>query len=164
MITLKYIVFYTCFCLRNAIETMVDEWASFFESDDEDEEFEGFSQSDIDESEVRSVGSDISLSELESESSKDEELKYNFNLYKPPVTEFSQPFRAAFNLEKEKKAIDFFHKFFPFALVEKLVEETNSYARKCILTKPDKVWVETTALEMTAFFGYPCGFFSIRSS
>ncbi|CAC5376471.1 unnamed protein product [Mytilus coruscus] len=137
---------------------MADEWASFFESDDEDEEFEGFSQSDIDESDIRSIGSDICLSELESESSEDEEPELNneiwtINLYKPPVTEFSQPFGAAFNLEKEKKAIDFFHKFFPFALVEKLVEETNSYARKCILTKPDKVWVETTALEMMAFLG-----------
>ena len=59
MFILKYIVFNTCFCLRNAIETMADEWASFFESEEEDEVFEGFKQSDIGESEVRSVGSDI---------------------------------------------------------------------------------------------------------
>lgn len=108
MFTLKFIVLYTCFCLRNAIETMADKWASFFESDDEDEEFEGFSQSDIDESDIRSVGSDISLSDLESESSEDEEPEldndsWTNNLYIPRVTEFSQPFGAAFNLDRTRK-------------------------------------------------------------
>lgn len=92
-----------------------------FESDDENEEFEGFSQSDI--GEIGSVGSDISLSDLESESSEDKEPEldndiWTNNLYKPPVTEFLLPFGAAFNLEKKKKAIDFFHKFFPFSLVK----------------------------------------------
>jgi hypothetical protein len=46
---------------------MADEWKSFFNSDDGDSEFEGFSLSDIDEAETRSIGSDISISEVDYE-------------------------------------------------------------------------------------------------
>jgi hypothetical protein len=35
---------------------MADEWNSLFNSDDDDSEFEGFSPSDIDETETRSIG------------------------------------------------------------------------------------------------------------
>ena len=48
---------------------MVEEILYLFASDDENEEFEGFGASDIDESEVRS---DISFSDIESESSEEE--------------------------------------------------------------------------------------------
>ena len=51
---------------------MADEWKSFFNSDDGDSEFEGFSLSDIDEAETRSIGSDISISEVDMDSSDDE--------------------------------------------------------------------------------------------
>jgi hypothetical protein len=40
---------------------MADEWNSLFNSDDDDSEFEGFSPSDIDETETRSIGSDITI-------------------------------------------------------------------------------------------------------
>jgi hypothetical protein len=56
-------------------------------------------------------------------------------------------------LNEEKKEIDFFHKFFPVSLVEKIVAETNAYAVKCIQVRPDKVWVPTTFPEMMAFLG-----------
>ena len=51
---------------------MEEEILDLFASDDEIEEFEGFGASDIDESEVRSIGSDISFSDIESESSEEE--------------------------------------------------------------------------------------------
>jgi hypothetical protein len=54
---------------------------------------------------------------------------------------------------KKKKEIDFFHKFFPVSLVEKIVAETNAYAVRCIQVRPDKVWVPTTFPEMMAFLG-----------
>ena len=50
---------------------MADEWNSFFNSDDDDSELEGFSPSDIDEAETRSIGSDISISEVDTDSSDD---------------------------------------------------------------------------------------------
>jgi hypothetical protein len=51
---------------------MADEWNSFFNSDDSDGEFEGFSPSDIDETETRSIRSDISISEVDTDSLDDE--------------------------------------------------------------------------------------------
>jgi hypothetical protein len=51
---------------------MADEWNSFFNSDDSDSEFEGFSPSDIDETETRSIRSDISISEVDTDSLDDE--------------------------------------------------------------------------------------------
>jgi hypothetical protein len=50
--------------------------------------------------------------------------------------------------------IDFFHKFFPVSLVEKIIAETNAYAVRCIQVRPDKVWVPTTFPEMMAFLGF----------
>jgi hypothetical protein len=51
---------------------MADEWNSLFNSDDDDSEFEGFNPSDIDEMETRSIGSDISISEVDTDSSDDD--------------------------------------------------------------------------------------------
>ena len=51
---------------------MADEWNSLFNSDDDDSEFEGFSPSDIDETETRSIGSDISISEVDTDPSDDD--------------------------------------------------------------------------------------------
>lgn len=42
-------------CVRNAIKTMADEWASLFKSYSESEEFEGFMQV---ESKIGSIGRD----------------------------------------------------------------------------------------------------------
>jgi hypothetical protein len=44
---------------------MANEWNSLFNSDDDDSEFEGFNPSDIDETKTRSIGSDISISEVD---------------------------------------------------------------------------------------------------
>jgi hypothetical protein len=62
-------------------------------------------------------------------------------LKKPQVADFREQIGATFQLNEEKKEIDFFHKFFPVSLVEKIVAETNAYAVKCIQVRPDKVWV-----------------------
>ena len=66
---------------------------SFFNSDDGDSEFEGFSPSDIDETETRSIGSDISISEVDTDSSDDEnpdqiDQKWPRNLKKLQVADF----------------------------------------------------------------------------
>jgi hypothetical protein len=53
-------------------------------------------------------------------------------------------YRATFQLNEEKKEIE----FFPVSLVEKIVAETNAYAVRCIQVRPDKVWVPTTFPEM----------------
>lgn len=49
------------------------------------------------------------------------------NLRKPRVEEFTETVGATFTLEKEKNELDFFSKFFPKSLVEKIVVETNKY-------------------------------------
>jgi hypothetical protein len=69
-------------------------------------------------------------------------------LKKPQVADFREQIGATFQLNEEKKEIDFFHKFFSVSLVEKIVAETNAYAVKCIQVRPDKVWVPTTFPEM----------------
>ena len=137
---------------------MADEWNSLFNSDDDDSEFEGFSPSDIDETENRSIGSDISISEVDTDSSDDDnpdQINQTWSRYlkKLQVTDFREQIGAIFQLNEEKKEIDFFHKFFPVSLVEKIVAETNAYAVKCIQVRPDKVWVPTTFPEMMAFLG-----------
>ena len=137
---------------------MADEWNSLFNSDDDDSEFEGFSPSDIDETENRSIGSDISISEVDTDSSDDDnpdQINQTWSRYlkKPQVADFREQIGATFQLNEEKKEIDFFHKFFPVSLVEKIVAETNAYAVKCIQVRPDKVWVPTTFPEMMAFLG-----------
>lgn len=137
---------------------MADEWNSLFNSDDDDSEFEGFSPSDIDETETRSIGSDISISEVDTDSSDDDNpdqinQTWSRNLKKPQVADFREQIAATFQLNEEKKEIDFFHKFFPVSLVEKIIAETNAYAVRCIQVRPDKVWVPTTFPEMMAFLG-----------
>jgi hypothetical protein len=54
------------------------------------------------------------------------------NLKKTQVADFREQIAATFQLNEEKKEIDFFHKFFPVSLVEKIIAETNAYAVRCI--------------------------------
>ena len=75
------------------------------------------------------------------------------NLKNPQVAYFREHIGATFQLNEEKKEIDYFRKFFPVSLVEKIVAETNAYAVRCIQVRPDKVWVPTTFPEMMAFLG-----------
>lgn len=127
--------------------------------DSDDEDFDGFTESDID----NSVGdsSDISLSEDSevSESDSDDEIDtepiqiWTDDLTPFPVRDFEGDPGASFILGSDNKEIDFFYKFFPQALVNKIVEETNAYAEKCIEAKPDRHWSATNAQEMMAFLG-----------
>lgn len=87
----------------------------------------------------------------ESESARNE--GWSSVLRAPEVAAFTQVIGPAFQLEEDKRELDFFHNFFPIALVEAIVLETNRYAAKCIQEKPDKLWVDTTFDEMMAFLG-----------
>ena len=77
---------------------------------------------DIDESEVRSIGSDISFSDIESELSEEEmeagdDETWSRNLRTPFVNNFSESSGATFTLDRENKEIDFVHHFSPTSLV-----------------------------------------------
>ena len=48
---------------------------------------------------------------------------------------------------------DFFLQFFPENLVERLVTETNNYAKRMTEEKPDTKWTETNLTEMWDFLG-----------
>ena len=87
---------------------MADEWNAFFNSDDGDSEFEGFSPSYIDETETRSIRSDISISEVDTDLSNDEnpdqiDQTWSRNLKKPQVADFREQIGASFQLNEEKK-------------------------------------------------------------
>lgn len=69
------------------------------------------------------------------------------------MTEFTEEVGASFVLGEDKKELDFFLKFFPTTLIEKIVDETNAYAARSIVRRPDKIWVPTTIPEMKAFLG-----------
>ncbi|KAJ8301049.1 LOW QUALITY PROTEIN: hypothetical protein KUTeg_022568 [Tegillarca granosa] len=126
------------------------------------------SVSDI--NETKSIDSDISFSSPESDSSSEEESvgenideqTWSRNLRKPKVTEFSEV-GATFELGPEKNELDFLSKFFPTTLVERLVTETNNYADKLIIQKPDKGWIPTFFQEMMAFLGIHVIFFRIQN-
>ncbi|KAJ8322104.1 hypothetical protein KUTeg_000575 [Tegillarca granosa] len=123
-------------------------------SDYEDDSFE--SEEDNDENneinQSKNNESDISVSEPEESSgnSSSDEVQVNIpdiqtwshNLKKPNVKEFTNTYGCTFELGPEKKKLDFFLKFFPSTLIEKLVMETNSYAEKTNATarKPDQGW------------------------
>ena len=97
--------------MNESKQTMAEEILDLFASDDENEEFEGFGASDIDESEVRS---DISFSDIESESSEKEieagdDETWSRNLWTPIVNNFLESSGATFTLDRENKEIDFFH-------------------------------------------------------
>jgi hypothetical protein len=55
-------------------------------------------------------------------------------------------------LEDNQQEKDFFNKFFPRELIEKITTETNNYATKCI-EKPDPKWKPTNVTEILAFIG-----------
>ena len=132
-----------------------------WESSESEGEFEGFDAADIEDSEIPEVGSDISVSPVstpptsDDESDENEEINatWNRNLRKPVVRDFTETVGATFTLDDDKREIDFFNKFFPRELVEKLVLETNNYADKCIAQRPDSRWKPTNCTEILAFIG-----------
>ncbi|XP_061175613.1 piggyBac transposable element-derived protein 4-like [Saccostrea echinata] len=138
---------------------MVENILDIFLSNSNSDEFEGFTEADIEAIERRSIGSDISLSDFEDSSSEEEseeeidDATWSRQLHKPNVTEFTEEVGPSFVLDEDKKELDFFLKFFPTTLIEKIVEETNGYAARSIVTRPDKIWVPTTIPEKMAFLG-----------
>jgi hypothetical protein len=54
------------------------------------------------------------------------------------VRDFNDRFGATFTLEDNQQEKDFFNKFFPRELIEKITTETNNYATKCIEEKPER--------------------------
>ena len=126
---------------------------------------EGFSQEDL-----RSVngridllsedGSDISISpvsspEISDDESDDEAVAsvWSSNLRRFEVRKFTSNVGANFEMGPEKNEKDFFQKFFPDHLVQRIVLETNNYATKMIAEKADPKWHPTTLAEMYAFLG-----------
>lgn len=94
-------------------------------SSDEESEFGGFTESDIVLNEREDAGSDISLSPISSpdvssdeNDSDDDEIPntWSENILKPKIADFDEgenPVGATFTLEKDRREIDFFMKFFP---------------------------------------------------
>jgi hypothetical protein len=54
------------------------------------------------------------------------------------------------NLEDNQQEKDFFNKFFPRELIEKITTETNNYATKCIEEKPDPKWKPTNVTSISS--------------
>ena len=60
---------------------------------------------------------------------------------------------ATADLSGEKTIFDFFRLFFSMELFALLVLETNAYAARCLLLRPDGKWVPTNIDEITAWLG-----------
>lgn len=134
------------------------------DSDSDISEFEGFSPSDIDDRDdpTFEIGSDISVSPVstpetsENEESDEEEVRndtWSENLRAFQIDQFVSPTGATFELGPLRTEKDFFLQFFPENLVERLVTETNNYAKHMAEERPDAKWTETNLTEMWAFLG-----------
>jgi hypothetical protein len=129
-----------------------------WDSSDNESEFEGFTAEDIEGTEIPDAGSDISVSPVSTPPTSDNESDFDEdtwsrNLRKPNVRDFNDRFGATFTLEDNQQEKDFFNKFFPRELIEKITTETNNYATKCIEEKPDPKWKPTNVTEILAFIG-----------
>lgn len=71
----------------------------------------------------------------------------------PDIPAFEEEVGSTFKLESCENEIDFFLQFFSGQLIERLVLETNEYARSCCSEKPDSKWKETNVPELSAFLG-----------
>ena len=125
---------------------------------DVESDFEGFDSEDIENANVRSIGSDISVSSVSSdESDSDEEDRQNIQwsriLRPPEVEEFTEDTGASFVLDGNCTELDFFLKFLPLTFIDRIVQETNEYAARCIQEKADSLWYDTNRSEMMAYFG-----------
>lgn len=137
-------------------------------TDSEESDFEGFTASDLEEyDDNRSeIGSDISVSPCSSPDVSEAELsdsesddddphneEWTGNLRATKVDDFRGRVGSNIELGPLKTEKDFFMEFFPNSLVEKIVFETNNYARKMTEQKPDPKWSETNMAEIWAFLG-----------
>lgn len=137
-----------------------------FESDESD--FEGFTSNDIEDFDDNGseIGSDISISPVSTPESSDAEIsedesddeveipqQWTENLSQFTVADFKEEVGSKIELGPLKTEREFFLQFFPEMLVEKMVAETNNYAKMMTQQKPDPKWNETSMAEMWAFLG-----------
>lgn len=134
---------------------------SIFDSDDDQDDFEGFTASDLDSSRNNNAESDISVDEssssedenLSEEESEEQEIVWSTNNSDVNFEPFNQEVGPKTLLSEEKNALDFLLLLFPETLIAHIVTETNRYAKQCIAKKPDRHWFDTTVEEMKAFLG-----------
>lgn len=132
--------------------------AAFMPSDESDLESENERENAVDEDEsdisVSSVNTE-DLSELEFSEDEEEQGEIGWSRDPAPVnvTPFTARSGAVSGVAEDGTAKDFFQLFFTDELFDMIVEETNRYARQCIVRKPDPKWTETSRKEMQAFFG-----------
>ncbi|XP_033748367.1 piggyBac transposable element-derived protein 4-like isoform X2 [Pecten maximus] len=122
-------------------------------------------------------GSDLELSELDSESDDDIPLadiiplaglvdrgggdaghahndrRWTADLKPIRVKDFEDIAGPTTALDAEKKELDFFHLIFPESLYDKLAQQTNTYAAKRIREKADSSWQATSPTEIKTFLG-----------
>ena len=101
----------------------------YWDSSDNESEFEGFTAEDIEGTEIPDAGSDISVSPVSTPPTSDyesdfDENTWSRNLKKPNVRYFNDTFGATFTLEDNQQEKDFFNKFFPHELIEKITRQT----------------------------------------
>ena len=115
------------------------------------ERFEARNQSDSESDISVSSVSTGDLSDFEEE--EDEEETWNENVNPVEVSPFTEATGPTSGVAEDGTAIDFFDLMFPKELIEHIVTEMNRYARKCITTKPNHEWYDTTLDEMKALIG-----------
>lgn len=97
---------------------MTENILDIFQSDDEDFEFEVFTNSEIDATETRSIGSDISFSDSDDSSSSEEseeeidEETWTRTLSRPNVVEFREEVGLLLNWKQKRKKWIFSTDFF----------------------------------------------------
>ncbi|CAC5411227.1 unnamed protein product [Mytilus coruscus] len=150
-------------------------------SDSSDEEFEGFSQNEVDTAaqwynqRLQQIGiGELDAVESENEFSDENEPLVdedgdrpaeadgwhdNFNYYETGLPHLFLPCRntgPTTVLEPNKEPVDFFSLLFTNAILQYIIQETDRYANKQIREHPDEnksSWVTPTAEEMKAFLG-----------
>ena len=134
-----------------------------------DSEIEGFYPSDIDDISLENIGSDISVSSVNSSDLETSDLEdelvdnlgenysdgwQNYCTRKINIVpEFCQTTGPRHNLDYNASPHKFFHLLFDNGWYEKIAVETNRYAAEQIKKKADPRWHDVTAEEIRAYFG-----------
>lgn len=93
--------------------------------------------------------SDISVSSVATEDILDfidsaEEETWNENANPVDISPFTAATGPTSGVAGDGTAINFFPLMFPEELIERIVRETNRFARQCIAAKPDSEWFDTS--------------------
>jgi len=128
----------------------------FGDSDSEAEEvsdleFSGLEDSD---SESNTGEGDVEIGEDEVEPEA-EVIDWSQQLSPVVLEEFDSPTGKTFDIAENASELDILSFIFTDEIVEKIVTESNKYARQKLALKPQQLenWVDTTASEMKAFLG-----------